>query len=86
MPLGDCFSSLPPSHTSPFSDLWVLWLSGTLKENSHWMGPIFSITTLLGLQRTELLVDSALWSQALFRALRGAQWVPAPQQALWLLP
>lgn len=50
------------------------------------MGPIFSITTLLGLQRTELLVDSALWSQALFRALRGAQWVPAPQQALWLLP
>lgn len=43
MPLvGDCFPLLPPSYISPFSDLWALLLSGALKENSHWMSPIFS--------------------------------------------
>lgn len=44
------------------------------------------ITVLLWLQRKELLVDSVLWSKAVFPTSHSAQWVPALFEALWLLP
>lgn len=80
------FPSLPPSYTSPFSDLWALLLSRALKENSHWMGPIFShhcpaVTPKKGASCWGYPVEWGCVSHPTWCSV-GA----SPQQALWLLP
>lgn len=71
------FPSLPPSYTSPFSDLWALLLSRALKENSHWMSPVFSHHCPAVTPKKGASCWRTLWSEAVFHTPHGAQWVPA---------
>lgn len=77
------FPSLPPSYISPFSDRWALLLSMALKENSHWMDPVFShhcpaVTPKKGASCWRYPVEWGCVSHSTWCSV-GA----SPQQALW---